>query len=329
MVWSGDNASTKKILDEHSAKIIKYEWINDYAHARNAGIKEASCDWIMWLDADEYLDSADIPRLKEIIRTADSSGITMVTKCLTMLGDVYAVFSRTRIFRNRLNLRFAGHIHEDIPSIKHHGLTWTDINVWNIRDSENEKERKRKNETRLESIKKTIRQDINAAPIYYFYAGRDLKNCGRFEEAAPYFESFLKKASRNHLQKASALTLLSACYLGMLQPVKSLETACASLAVDNLLAEPYLVIASAYKHLNKTDNAVFALECAINLECPKASQTETYMKNYTTEPRYLLAEIYFNKGDKEKAEIYLGEVLKMNPAHKRAGELLKKIREEA
>lgn len=56
VVDTGSKDETKDIARNFNAKIIDIEWENDFSKARNAGLRSATGDYILCLDADEYID---------------------------------------------------------------------------------------------------------------------------------------------------------------------------------------------------------------------------------------------------------------------------------
>lgn len=54
-----DTGSTDKTLDvakKYTDKIYYFDWISDFSAARNESLKYANSDYILILDADEYLE---------------------------------------------------------------------------------------------------------------------------------------------------------------------------------------------------------------------------------------------------------------------------------
>ena len=56
---TGSTDKTVEIAKKYTDKIIHFEWINDFAAARNTGIENAQGKWFMFLDADEIFQSCD------------------------------------------------------------------------------------------------------------------------------------------------------------------------------------------------------------------------------------------------------------------------------
>ena len=63
VVDTGSKDKTVEVAKSFGAKVYFFKWINDFSAARNESLKYATSDWLLVLDADEYL----LPELKEEI----------------------------------------------------------------------------------------------------------------------------------------------------------------------------------------------------------------------------------------------------------------------
>ncbi len=59
IVDTGSTDRTVEIAKEFTDKVLFFEWVNDFAAARNVGLKAAQGEWFMFLDADEIFLSCD------------------------------------------------------------------------------------------------------------------------------------------------------------------------------------------------------------------------------------------------------------------------------
>ena len=60
IVDTGSTDSTVEIAKEYTNKIYNFEWVDDFAKARNYSFSKATKDYIMWLDADDIILEKDL-----------------------------------------------------------------------------------------------------------------------------------------------------------------------------------------------------------------------------------------------------------------------------
>lgn len=119
IVDSGSTDNTLEIARSFNARIFTIEWQNDYAYARNVAISKCSCNWILFLDADEYLENAGI-LIKRLQRTKNKKvgGFLMERTDIYRHKDTGLIIrypvGMVRLFRNHLSFRYIGSVHEQI-----------------------------------------------------------------------------------------------------------------------------------------------------------------------------------------------------------------------
>jgi tetratricopeptide (TPR) repeat protein len=64
---TGSTDGTLAIAERFGAKVIPVPWRRDFAAARNAVLAHASCEWILFLDADEMLDPDAVRQIPELL----------------------------------------------------------------------------------------------------------------------------------------------------------------------------------------------------------------------------------------------------------------------
>ena len=115
VVDTGCTDNTIEIAKSFGCKIFSFEWDNDFSHARNAGIVHATGDWILVVDADEFVEPIERAVLQDFLRATPAEGLFINVKSL--MGPL-AHPSNTltirvmRLFRNRH--LYSGAIHEQI-----------------------------------------------------------------------------------------------------------------------------------------------------------------------------------------------------------------------
>ena len=71
VIDSGSSDNTIKLAEEQGAKVCYREWDNDFAAQRNFGLLQTENDWVLYLDADERLDSKLIKSIKKVLLLDD------------------------------------------------------------------------------------------------------------------------------------------------------------------------------------------------------------------------------------------------------------------
>ena len=74
LVDTGSSDRTKEIAGKYTEKIFDYPWQQDFAAARNFACSRASCQYWMWLDADDMItpdNQKKLLRLKQITGLAE------------------------------------------------------------------------------------------------------------------------------------------------------------------------------------------------------------------------------------------------------------------
>jgi len=130
-----DTGSTDKSIEvarEYKAKVVMVKWKDDFAWARNQGLKHAKCDWIMVLDPDETVAERDVPRIRKLtevegvavwqIPTRNYTDNSLVANFIPNKGEYeeergyrgYVLSTKTRLFMRSYGLEFEGVVHEMI-----------------------------------------------------------------------------------------------------------------------------------------------------------------------------------------------------------------------
>ena len=124
VVDTGSTDDTVSIAAAMGAKVLHFEWIDDFAAARNAAIEAASQPWILSLDADQMLASDSAGVLATALQrtdcmaqvvTIDLFGPSTLNPHQTVgKSEVELAFKSLRLFRKHPQIRFSGRVHEDV-----------------------------------------------------------------------------------------------------------------------------------------------------------------------------------------------------------------------
>jgi len=151
IVDTGSTDRTKEIALKYTDKVYDFEWIDDFAAARNYGLKKAKGKWFMFLDADEYFDEDCSQMIKffsypELYEQGKwNCGSVSMYNYDTEKGKSYSLFCPLRLARLTNELIFEGKIHEYLENIKfpiadfdtvvhHYGYVSNNSNIKNKSD---------------------------------------------------------------------------------------------------------------------------------------------------------------------------------------------------
>lgn len=118
IVDTGSTDSTVDIIKSYGAKPYYYEWNDNFSDARNYSLEQATCDWILIMDADDELERDDKQLLLELIRDLDAEAYFTHTLCYVgdKPGSDVIMNLNVRVIKNNKDYRFTGAIHEQIGS---------------------------------------------------------------------------------------------------------------------------------------------------------------------------------------------------------------------
>ena len=119
VVDTGSTDETVKVAEEFGAKIFHETWQDDFSTPRNIAIHEATGDWIVFLDADEYFINDTAKNLQAVIkmaRRAKQQGISVNLVNVDKDNNNAIINSSylLRIFEHAPDIRYVGKIHEEI-----------------------------------------------------------------------------------------------------------------------------------------------------------------------------------------------------------------------
>jgi len=121
VVDTGSTDSTRRIAETFASTIHSYLWNDDFAAARNFALSKASGEYVLSIDADEYLIGPASARsqLDTFVRRHDPGivgTVDIVSPTGTGAASAQSVFAAQRFFR-RERFRFVGAIHEQLVPV--------------------------------------------------------------------------------------------------------------------------------------------------------------------------------------------------------------------
>jgi glycosyltransferase involved in cell wall biosynthesis len=249
-----DTGSTDKTIEIVKSfpktVLMQSEWIGDFAYSRNLCFEKATCSWILWMDADDYVPPDQVQAFNKLKLTALDRMISF-TVCNTEEGKPVGLrFMQARMFPNHPKMRFEGRIHESVINAADNlglNVVNTNILIWHMGYETLEIRQKKakrnleiqlvdpEQEKRIEGLMElgdsySVLKEMDKAVEYYRRAaefncssdkislktgamtklGRHLTALNKLEEATEIFEKCIKQFPKNEEAYYCLATILVA-----------------------------------------------------------------------------------------------------------------------
>jgi len=182
VVDTGSTDNTVEIAKSFGAKIYIHPWQKNFSLHRNQSLGYAGGEWIVYIDADERLDSGSGPRLKQVIRNAlpdtDSFMIHLVN--WTRDGQNMGSANLIRMFRNNNVIRFEGIVHNNL--VGYDSTEAVDLKIHHYGYDLEQEKKQAKYERTTELLEKMVAEDPNN-PIPHHYLAASHLNIKKYDDA--------------------------------------------------------------------------------------------------------------------------------------------------
>ena len=203
IVDTGSDDSTRAVASLYTDKLYGCEWTDDFAAARNYSFSLASCDYILWLDADDVLPAESAEALLALKSALDGiDAVYMRYDTLGADGTVALTHFRERLVRRACGFKWVGAVHEYLDlsgnvvtadiCIRHHHIN-------------------RGSDRNLRIYEKMLADGKLFAPRDTYYYGRELFEHNRFSDADAVLTGFLALPDGWSADKQAACRLISSC----------------------------------------------------------------------------------------------------------------------
>ncbi|MEM1368202.1 MAG: glycosyltransferase [Cyanobacteria bacterium P01_H01_bin.15] len=106
---TGSSDRTVEIAKDLGAKVEFFEWVDDFAIARNYGLEFVTGEWVLVLDADEVLVPEAVEPLLSAIADPDNLVVNLIRQEVGAVQSPYSLVSR--VFRNHPDVKFTRPYH--------------------------------------------------------------------------------------------------------------------------------------------------------------------------------------------------------------------------
>ena len=197
IVYTGKSQDTLEMSKQYTSHIVPFTWCNDFAKARNAGLREAKGEWFLYLDDDEWFDDTS-----EIIHFFKSGEYRLYESALYTArnyqnweGTFFFESSVGRMCRITQETKFIYPIHENLSPfsnpckrlntfVHHYGYV-----------GHSEEELIEKSERNISLLLKRLETESEDTQCYMQLA-QEYKSILQFEDAIEYCRKGLSSAAK-------------------------------------------------------------------------------------------------------------------------------------
>lgn len=353
-VDTGSTDRTVATAEEWAGKIgtpisiHHFEWVKDFAKARNFSLDQVKTEYAMWMDLDDSMGNPEAFKAwrDEAMQFADFWLATYNYTLDPQTKKPLVKFLRERVFKMSFKPRFKYFIHEGVEAGLP-GVRASLINTWWIDHRRTVEEMMRDHGRNLEIL------ELNKATFdgrLWFYYGKELYENGKPEEALKALLEAVTRKDIFHHDKILGYQFAVYAAMAVADKMKpefqaeklglATNLAHLGLQLDPRRAEFYQAIGECYTRQGKfLEAAPYFSACKV---CGNPNQNEktssaifNFQTCYQDLPRINLAKIWFNVGEIDKAEkearecfdlyptndakILMDEVLKVKPLIKTDG----------
>lgn len=279
-VDTGSEDKTIEIAGSFGAKVIRHEWKNDFSEARNVCLQNATSDWILAIDADEFIERKDLINIKRIIefenfdafRLAlfnysnnenDAGWVRLSEKREGYSG--YLPIELARLFRNNKKYRYEEAVHETIENsiIKNNGrISTIDIPIHHFGGLDKEEIRKKQLKY-LEYSKKRLEQNPKDVKAYCDIALINFKFLDNLEESVKN----AKKAIEINAKYLRSYMILGEVYVFLKKYGDAVSCYNRIIEIDNKNSDACYNLGQIYFELKKYKEAGEFYKRALELGC--------------------------------------------------------------
>lgn len=309
IVDTGSVDSTKEIASKFTDQIYEFQWIDDFAAARNFAFSKGTGEYLLWMDADDLFPPSEKRKffdLKENLQQEPCDVVMMIYDAgFDENGKATFSYYRERLIRNCSLAKWMGCVHEVIPPFGE--VQYEEIHF------EHRKEQEGYSDRNLKIYEKMLEQGKKLEAREQFYYGRECYYHKRYEQAAEVFQTYLQE-DRGWLEnKLEAVRFLSYSLQALGKSEEAFDILLQGLRLAPPTGEHCCDIGGYFYGREEWENAIFWYENALHAE--KRTEKGAFVQEecYGYIPCIQLCICYDRLGDHERAKMYNEMAGVLNP----------------
>lgn len=308
------NEKIDKVCKEYKANISYFEWINDFAAARNFNFSKVTgdYDYILWADADDVFRGLEkMQDMLEENKDVDAFAFNYLY-AFDQYKNPTVVHKKTQLIRNDGSMRWVGRLHEDLQENRSLKVKFVTFIERMHMTTEVHAEQARVRNVEISEIEAKENPDD---PKMMFNLGNSYFGAGMYKEAKRQYIDFLN-LSQSDDEKYIIHQRLSSVEKSLGNKELAIDHLLTAIGLMFELPDAYNNLGYLYFDYNQLDNAERYILKGLTTK-PQYHKSIVYNpRDYDYNPMMALSKVYFRKSRPDLALPLLRGCLNIYPEDK-------------
>ncbi|MFF2482484.1 glycosyltransferase [Paenibacillus sp. NPDC058071] len=295
IVDTGSSDRTLEIAAKYTDRIFAFDWIEDFGAARNYSFEQATKDYILWLDADDWLQETDREAFLALKSSLDPAIDAVSMNYIVAFdphGGAAAVVKRHRLVKRSRQFRWVERVHEYLQVDGK--IVTSDIAVSHGRTLAS-------GTRNLRIYESMLAQGESFTDRQLLHYGMELTANGRYRHAIEAFGKCLDNHGGYFESKADCCDRIAHCYHQLGEQENELHALLRLFQYDVPRADYACRIAYFFQENEDVMKAIHWYRLALKLEKPENRQFGVNEAAWTWLPHLQLVACYGRIGDLQSA----------------------------
>ena len=325
IVDTGSTDKTIEIVKEFTDRIFHFDWIDDFAAARNFSFSKATQEYIMWLDADDTMDTDSFNKFLEFKKSFQSCDADCI--CMPYIidtddsGKPTLITQRERIVKNSKAFKWERPIHEQLKGA-------TKIIFIDSAVTHTKKENDGFVGRNMAILEKIINSD-KCTPLDNYYYGILLNGTDQHEKAVEHLNLFINNNKDKAFTGIDAFIAIYNSYISLGDHENAYKVLALNEEVNKDKAEYYCLLGFfIMNYLEDYEKAQSIFKRALNCngkESDMKNCIQKYEEYYYFKPWKYLGQCYIKQKDYKNARDAYVQALKYDENNEEMQNLVSKL----
>lgn len=296
-------------------KTYHFDWVNDFAKAREFSFSKATSDYVMWLDLDDSLtDAKSFIKWRDTVMHSAHFWVALYNYAFDNKGKPTCQFIRERAVKRNHGFHWEYPVHEGLIQKENKKYWGQRANTWHVTHRRTDEDRKSDHMRNVKIIESLDLETMH--PRMKFYYGKELFENGFAEKAGkPLLEAVKSDKLDIHDRVLTIQYAAQSAFHCKAYP-QTMDLLYTGIKLMPSRAEYWCLLGDLYATLNKISEAFHAYKTATHCEPNDINGTVVlHYDAYFEYPHRRIAELSIQMGLWARAEESIECLHKINSPH--------------